>query len=131
EDAYWGEFEASDMETAVRNHLGFERAGDLEGQFRAMIRDVRDVAAGRQGLAVADERKGTLLLALLRAADDLNRKGVTDRDHLQHVAVDHSTAAGPEAGDHDPAAQLLALRRGFDHVREMADRGEGEDAASE
>ena len=36
------------METAVRNHLGFARAGELEGRFRAMIRDVRDVAAGRQ-----------------------------------------------------------------------------------
>src|SRR5207244_935566 len=33
EDAYWGEFEASDMETAVRVHLGFARAGELEGQF--------------------------------------------------------------------------------------------------
>ena len=131
EDAYWGEFEASDMETAVRNQLGFARAGELEGQFRAMIRDVRDVAAGRQSLAAADERKGQLLLALLRAADELNRKGVTDRDHLPSVSIDPSTAAEPEAGDDDPAAQLLALRRGFDRVRELADRGEGEDAASE
>ncbi len=131
EDTYWGEFEASDMETAVRNHLGFARAGELEGQFRAMIRDVRDVAAGRKTIAIAEERKGQLLLGLLRAADDLNRKGVIDRDHLLSASIDPAAAADPEAGDDDPATQLLALRRGFDHVRELADRGEGEDAASE
>src|SRR5205807_1855402 len=34
DDAYFGEFEASEMETAVRTYLGFERAGELEGQFR-------------------------------------------------------------------------------------------------
>jgi len=131
EDAYWGEFEASDMETAVRNHLGYARAGELEGRFRAIIRDVRDVAEGRQGLAVADERKGQLLLALLRSADELNRKGVTDRDHLLSVWIAPASSAEPETRDGDPAAQLLALRRGFDGVCELADRGEVEDAASE
>ena len=48
EDAYWGEFEASDMETAVRVHLGFARAGALEGEFRAMVAGIRDVASGRE-----------------------------------------------------------------------------------
>ncbi len=36
EDAYWAEFEASDMEVAVRRHLGYARAGELEQQFRAV-----------------------------------------------------------------------------------------------
>ena len=36
DDAYWGEFEASDMETAVRKYLGYRRAGELERQFRAI-----------------------------------------------------------------------------------------------
>ncbi|HEY2156970.1 MAG TPA: high-affinity Fe2+/Pb2+ permease, partial [Isosphaeraceae bacterium] len=34
EDAYWQEFEGSAMETAVRRHLGFQRAGEIEGLFR-------------------------------------------------------------------------------------------------
>ena len=33
DDAYWGEFESSDMETAVSKYLGFARAGELERQF--------------------------------------------------------------------------------------------------
>ena len=33
DDAYWGEFESSDMETAVRKYVGFVRAGELERQF--------------------------------------------------------------------------------------------------
>ncbi len=53
EDAYWGEFEASDMETAVRTHLGFARAGEIEGQFRAMTAAVRDVARNQQPLDFA------------------------------------------------------------------------------
>ena len=38
DDAYWGEFESSDMETAVRKYLGFGRAGAME---RAISGDPR------------------------------------------------------------------------------------------
>ena len=48
EDAYWGEFEASDMETAVRNYLGYARAGELEGQFLAIVAAVSKVAKGKE-----------------------------------------------------------------------------------
>ncbi len=33
EDAYWGEFEASDMETAVRKYLGFAKRAGWSGSF--------------------------------------------------------------------------------------------------
>ena len=36
EDAYWVEFESSDMETAVNKYLGYVRAGELERQFHAI-----------------------------------------------------------------------------------------------
>ncbi len=48
EDAYWAEFEASDMEVAVRRHLGYARAGELEQQFRRFRSEVREVADGRR-----------------------------------------------------------------------------------
>ena len=47
EDAYWVEFESSDMETAVRKYLGYVRAGELERQFHAIRTAVRDVALKR------------------------------------------------------------------------------------
>ena len=58
EDAYWGEFESSDMETAVRRHLGFKRAGAIEGQFLGLRSAIKAVAEGkapavRAGHAVA------------------------------------------------------------------------------
>ena len=29
DDAYWGEFEPSEMETAIRKYMGYARAGEL------------------------------------------------------------------------------------------------------
>ena len=51
EDAYWVEFEASDLETAVRKYLGFGRAGELEQQFRAIRAAVREVSANARRAA--------------------------------------------------------------------------------
>ena len=48
EDAYWGEFEASDLETAVRKYLGFARAGELERTVPGDPLGGRDVAEKRQ-----------------------------------------------------------------------------------
>jgi high-affinity iron transporter len=129
EDAYWGEFEASDMETAVRLHLGFARATELEQRFRAVVPALRNLA-GRQGGAepVVDATR-QLLLALVKVSDDLNRKGVTDAAHLR--ATDRPAQATFEpapAGDH--AAMLAALGRGLDGIRDLADRDEADEAAS-
>ena len=124
EDAYWGEFEASDMETAVRIHLGFARAGELEGQFRAMVAGVRDVAAPDSPPSTRPPPAGRLLLGLIKAADDLDRKGVTDRTHIFGMTGGTSTAVGVAAIDVDNNVnvderrrQLDALDRGFAGVR--------------
>ena len=45
DDAYWGEFEASDMETAVREVPGLRRTGELERQFRAIANGRRAKSA--------------------------------------------------------------------------------------
>jgi high-affinity iron transporter len=124
EDAYWGEFEASDMETAVRNHLGFARAGELEGRFFALIREVGKVGPASSGLAGLSR---ALLLDLVRAADELSRKGVTDRSHVFDAPAAPEPAP-PGGGGHQ--AQLRALKRGFGRVGALADRGEADEAAS-
>ncbi len=65
EDAYWAEFEASDMEVAVRRHLGYARAGELEQSFRRFRSDIREVAEGRRRGSVLDDRIHDLLLDLV------------------------------------------------------------------
>ncbi len=75
EDAYWGEFEASDMETAVRKYLGFGRAGELERQFLAIRSAVRDVAEKRRPLSVLAELCHKLLLDLVRGFERVECQG--------------------------------------------------------
>ena len=127
EDAYWGEFEASDMETAVRNHLGFARAGELESRFFASS-GVREVARGGQPTAHLADLTRALLLDLVRASDELNRKGVTDRAHVFAGPASAAPDLAPAPRD-GQQAQLLALKQGLQGVRELADRGEADDAA--
>jgi high-affinity iron transporter len=138
EDAYWGEFEASDMEAAVRVHLGFARAGALEDEFRAMVAGIRDVASGRQPAEHATELSRKLLLGLLSAAADLNRKGVTDRTHILAGTHSNATAAAFTPPTTTPALDTAARRRGlaaleggFARVEELASRGDAEEAAAE
>ena len=47
-----------------------------------MVAGIRDVASGREPPDHATELSRKLLLGLLSAAADLNRKGVTDRVHV-------------------------------------------------
>ncbi|GAC1448206.1 MAG: hypothetical protein NVSMB9_31140 [Isosphaeraceae bacterium] len=135
EDAYWVEFEASEMETAVRLHLGFVRASELERRFRAMVPALRKVDQRKVSAAGAIDATRPLLLALVKAAEDLNRKGVTDAERLHALASASSTEpfsvdSSPASGSPDPAAQLLALKQGFDRVLALADKGEPDDAAA-
>jgi high-affinity iron transporter len=137
EDAYWGEFEASDMETAVRIHLGFARAGALEEQFRAMVAGVADVARGQQPAAQGAALSSKLLSSLISAARDLDNKGVTDASRIfatahpgtgtQAVSASLSIAGDDEAERH---RQLAALKRGLAGVADLAGRGEADEAAS-
>jgi high-affinity iron transporter len=130
EDAYWGEFEASDMETAVRNHLGYARAGELEGQFLAIVTGVRAVAGGSQAPSGMADRTRRLLLDLVRASDELGRKGVTDRAHVFETTAEAQAAVADPAGPGDHRALLPPLERGLLGVQALADKGEADDAAS-
>jgi high-affinity iron transporter len=140
DDAYWGEFESSDMETAVRKYLGFGRTGLLERQFLAIRSTARDVAEKRQPVAVMADLSRKLLLDLLTAAGDLNAKGVTDRSRIDHVgsqkgaeaeliaAQDLAVASGP-AGD--PAILVQSLKRGLKRVEDHAQGDQPDEAAAE
>jgi high-affinity iron transporter len=139
EDAYWAEFEASDMEVAVRRHLGFARAGELEQQFRRFRSEVREVAEGRRPATALEDRSHDLLLDLLAAARELNTKGVTDAAHIdanhREGATDElpslaslSDLSGPTA---DPGVLLQTLRRGFHRVNQQADQDGPDEASSE
>ena len=138
EDAYWAEFEASDMEVAVRRHLGYARAGELEQQFRRFRSEVRDVAERRRPASALDDRSHDLLLDLVAAASELNAKGVRDGAHIdanhRDGAADDLPSlaagldyAGPRA---DPSVLLQALRRGFHEVGQKADKDGADEASS-
>ncbi len=132
EDAYWVEFEASDMETAVRRHMGYERTGELERQFRAFRAAVRDVADRRRPSSVLTELSHNLLLDLISVTRQLHAKGVTDRSRVDAVAAatadPGAASTGPQA---DPRVLLRALRQGFDRVGQTAERQGPDEAASE
>ena len=139
DDAYWAEFEASDMEVAVRRHLGFVRAGELEQQFRRFRSEVREVAEGRLSASALEDRSHNLLLDLIVAVRELNSKGVIDSAHIEiaHGNVPEEVLpsrlsltdlGGPQA---DPNALLQTLRRGLHKVGETADRDGPDEASSE
>ncbi len=128
EDAYWAEFEASDMETAVRLHLGFASASDLERKFRDVIAASRAISEGKQTSEQALDTTRLLMRTLVNAASELDRKGVTDGDHLQAEVATLLIASPPFHGD--PKAQLNALKAGFDGVRNLADQNEPDEASA-
>jgi high-affinity iron transporter len=132
EDAYWVEFEASDLETAVQRYLGFGRKGELERQFRAIRSTVRDVSANRQGVSELTELCDRWIAGLVAATRELNDKGVTDRlqiDAIGHTAADLDSS---ELGtDGDPKSMLHELTRGFRRVQQAAERDGAFEAASE
>jgi high-affinity iron transporter len=141
EDAYWGEFEASDFETAVRKYLGYARAGELERRFHAIRVAVNDVADKRQPAPVLADLCRKLLVDLLAAASALDAKGVTDRSRID--ALGGRTVTEPDFGAGsaqsldasgsvgDPSALLHGLKRGFRRIEERAERDGSDEAASE
>jgi len=141
EDAYWIEFESSDMETAIRKYLGYVRAGELERQFHAIRTTVRDVALKRVPGEALAESCYKLLHDLLVASNALDAKGITDATRIDAagaqadaetvpsvLAAELAPAAGLAS---DPRALLHALKSGLRRVEEFADRGESDEAASE
>jgi high-affinity iron transporter len=127
------------MEVAVRRHLGYARAGELEQHFRRFRSDVREVAEGRQPASVLVGRAHDLLLDLLAAARELNLKGVTDAAHIDtnHEGLGSaelpslSDGLGADGAKADPTVLLQALRRGFHEVSQKADKAGPDDASSE
>jgi len=141
EDAYWGEFEASDMETAVRKYLGYTKAGGLERQFLAIRSAVREVSDKRRPPSELADLCSKLFLDLVSVTRELNAKGVTDRSKIDAVGGVAATAlefdaahseqsAATEPGG-DPKALLQALKRGFHRIDQEAERNGPDDAASE
>ena len=139
DDAYWGEFETSDMETAVRKYLGFARAGELERQF---WRSARRPATWPNAapLSVMADLSHELLLDLLAASRELDAKGVTDRSRRSTRTIRRGSGRSAVAGRaarSSPACRrsravlLQALRRGFHEVGEKAEHDGPDEAASE
>jgi high-affinity iron transporter len=130
DDAYFAEFEASQMETAVRRYLGFSPAGELESQFRAMRTEVRNVAEGKHTPAQAGDRVRQLLAALLQASGELNRQGITDASHIGRMEAGDAGTRSQAVSSSERSIMLAALSRAFEPVRALADRGDPEEAAS-
>jgi len=141
EDAYWGEFEASDLETAVRKYLGYAKAGELERQFQAIRGAVRDMAEKGQPPSVLAELCYKLLSDLVTVSRALNAKGVTDRSRMDFPngqrgmepdlitsSIDQSATIGA-AGN--PATLLQALKRGLRRVEQQAEQAGPDEASSE
>jgi high-affinity iron transporter len=116
DDAYWGEFESSRMETAIRRYLGFRRAGAIEGQFRSTIK-----AMGEEGASTSDlvNRSRQLLIDLSRASAELTRLKVVDRRDLGTATSQAETLTMPGTSertdayftDFEPLERLLHARR--------------------
>jgi FTR1 family protein len=135
DDAYFGEFEASDMETAVRRHLSYARSGQLEDQFRQYRLAVRDVADHRRPPSDLDDLSQKLIHDLVLAARELDAKGVTDGLRIDAIGGADSdlrpfTGTGSDIPN-DPAPLLRALRSGFDRINQAADERGPDEAASE
>ena len=126
EDAYFIEFELSEMEVAVRNVLGRERAGEVEGHFRKLWPLAQQVADGKETQAAFAQARQVLIHALVAVNDDLNRMGVTDRTKIFSANTSEVLAA--------TTGSLPELRarfaRALERVRDLAEKGQAVEASS-
>jgi high-affinity iron transporter len=128
EDAYWGEFESSDMETAVRRHLGFQRAGAIESQFLGLRSAMKGVAEGKTPRSELVSRSRNLLVALSKASDELKTLKILDRRDVGKSTNQTETVAVPDLSEQ--AGQLKALTLSFAAIQKLADQGQGLEASS-
>jgi high-affinity iron transporter len=135
DDSYLGIFESSDMETAIRSALGYDRVIAVEEMFRKLRREVRGVAEGAVTPAAMSGSIRALLSALVRDARDLQSKGINDRSGVLRsqtaVAADRGGPGLAEADGDDPRSRLADLRRALDRVSDLAERGDPAEAAAE
>jgi high-affinity iron transporter len=123
DDAYWGEFEPSEMETAIRKFLGYARTGEIEGQFREIAAAVRRAGSERESASELVERCDRLIAGLVAAARELDSKGVTDRSKIDAIEGAPMPLDGNLVGPkHDPRLLLHALAHGFRRVNQAAER---------
>jgi len=128
DDAYWGEFEASSMEMAVRRHLGFQRAGALEGQLRDIRTAIKSVVEGKSSAGDLVVRSRKLLGDLSRASDDLNALKIIDRRDVDKSP--QSVESVMASNSSDQTRQLEALSGSFAMIQSLADQGLMSDASS-
>ncbi len=79
EDAQYRDFESSGMGTAIRVHLGRERAAKVEDLFRVLTQTTAE-GHGSDPQFLGETRQA--LLTLAKASEDLNKKGVTERSRM-------------------------------------------------
>jgi high-affinity iron transporter len=128
QDAYFAEFEASAMETAVRSTLGLQRTHEIESQFRALMHLAADVSDGRVPPGRFADASRTLIVRLARTSQDLNNKGVSDRSKLVVSAA--SPQAVPPTSGRNRELQLARLNAAFAEVRSLADKGQAASASA-
>ena len=128
EDAYWDEFESSDMETAVRGQLGYQRAGEIEEHFRDFRRAISALSKGESSTEQVVEKSRDLLLNLYRAAQDLDHVGVTDRSKVNASNSPSTASASIAVGD--LPAKKRALAETFAKIQALADAGDDSEASS-
>ena len=134
EDAYWGEFEASDMETAVSKYLGFARAGELERQFhgdpRRRSRRGRETPVPRRTWPICAT---SCFSTWSSVTSELNAKGVTDRSRIDACRPDGSRSRLRDSGALPPRPGRPAIpercsRRSSAGFRRVEQRGRAQRA---
>jgi high-affinity iron transporter len=135
EDAYWGEFEASELESAIRQNLGYARASSLAGRFAEVRHALNRVLERQLSVAALAEMSRKLLLAMVDATRELNEKGIVDNSR-----IDRPEGNSPRGTDRanqsvnpedSPATSFQALKRALHRVQFHADRKVPEAAAAE
>jgi high-affinity iron transporter len=128
EDAYWGEFETSEMETAIRRYLGFERAGAIEGQFVGFRSAIKTISEGKVPPSDLVGRSSRLIADLAKASTDLQAQKIFDRRNVGKTNPTAKIAAVSAVSEQ--AIHLEALGAAFKAIQDQADRGLSAEAAS-
>lgn len=130
EDAYWVDFEGSDMETAVRAHLGLDRAIELEKRFLKFMSEIRDATkSDKHDTSAAAITMRGLVANLVKAADDLTAKNITDRTKVLGTE-EKSTQSPTSITEISPIQMMDAIRADFVKLASLANSGQGDEASS-
>lgn len=130
EDAYWVDFEGSDMETAVRAHLGLDRAIELEKRFLKFMSDIRNATKSEKNdTSAASATMRGLVASLVKAADDLTAKKITDRTKVL-AAAEKPSQPPALVTEYSPLQMMDAIRSDFAKLAQLANSGQSDEASS-